>query len=114
MIITEVFHHQLKFLLADCPFLNASNAAEFKKEMHARMTSNVNHVIDLQNINFIDSTGLGVLVSCLRKADAVQGKLILCGLQPVVRTLFELVRLYKVFEIFDTREDVLRHYSAVG
>lgn len=64
-------------------------------------------VIDLTAVRFIDSSGLGALVSGFKNASARDGSLKLCCLQPQVRSMFELTRLHRVFEIFTTLEEAL-------
>jgi anti-sigma B factor antagonist len=64
-------------------------------------------VIDLAAVRFIDSSGLGALVSGFKNASARDGSLKLCCLQPQVRSMFELTRLHRVFEIFTTLEEAL-------
>ena len=67
-------------------------------------------VIDLSNVEFADSSFLGAIVSGLKKITAVKGDIKIIGLQSPVRAMFELTRLYKVFEIFDNKDDVLNSY----
>ncbi|HMB14931.1 MAG TPA: STAS domain-containing protein [Pelovirga sp.] len=68
-------------------------------------------VIDLTAVRFIDSSGLGALVSGFKNASARDGSLKLCCLQPQVRSMFELTRLHRVFEIFTTLEEALEGQS---
>lgn len=68
-------------------------------------------VIDLTTVRFIDSSGLGALVSGFKNASARDGSLKLCCLQPQVRSMFELTRLHRVFEIFTTLEEALDSQS---
>ena len=67
-------------------------------------------VLDLSNVEFADSSFLGAIVSGLKKITAVKGDIKILGLQSPVRAMFELTRLYKVFEIFDNKDDVLNSY----
>jgi anti-sigma B factor antagonist len=55
-------------------------------------------VLDLAEINYIDSSGLGALVSVYLAAGRAQGVLELVNLKPRIRDLFELSRLQAVFE----------------
>lgn len=64
-------------------------------------------IIDLSKVEFVDSSFLGAIVSGLKKVTGVKGDIKVLGLQPPVRAMFELTRLYKVFEIFDSREDAV-------
>ncbi|CAN5510807.1 STAS domain-containing protein [soil metagenome] len=64
-------------------------------------------IIDLTNVEFVDSSFLGAIVSGLKKVTGIKGDIKVLGLQPPVRAMFELTRLYKVFEIFDSRDDAV-------
>ena len=59
-------------------------------------------LIDFTNTGYIDSSGLGVLVSLSRKIREVDGDLRLAGLNEDLRTLFELTKLDTLFTIADT------------
>jgi len=67
-------------------------------------------IIDLTDVEFVDSSFLGAIVSGLKKVTAVKGDIKIVGLQAPVRAMFELTRLYKVFEIFDAREDAVSSF----
>lgn len=67
-------------------------------------------LIDLKEVRFIDSSGLGVLVSGFKNASARQGTLKLSGLQTQVRSMFELTRLHRVFDIFQTVDDAMESF----
>lgn len=64
-----------------------------------------NVIIDLSMSEFVDSSFLGALVAGLKKATMKSGDLKIVGLQPPVRAMFELTRLYRIFDIFDTVAD---------
>ena len=68
-------------------------------------------LVDLQNVAFLDSKGLGALLSALKIASAHNGKLFLCSLQEPVRLLCEITKMDQVFTIFEDHESFLR-YSA--
>ena len=60
---------------------------------------NKDFVFNFSQCNFIDSTGLGALVSIYKKCDEKNGSIKLESLNPDVEKLFKLTRLDKVFEI---------------
>jgi anti-sigma B factor antagonist len=64
-------------------------------------------VIDLDQVQFIDSSGLGALLSGLKNAGLRSSRFILAGLQPRVRSMFELTRLQRVFDIYPKLEEAL-------
>jgi len=91
---------------------DASVAEAFKtriKELieqdHARL------VVDLAKIAFIDSSGLGALVACLRSANRAGGDIRLSGLRQEIRGIFELTRLHKLFDIHTDAERALAAFT---
>jgi anti-sigma B factor antagonist len=64
-------------------------------------------VIDFTNTGYIDSSGLGALVSLSKKLRDAGGDLRLAGLNEDLRTLFELTKLDTLFAIADTTEQAL-------
>jgi anti-sigma B factor antagonist len=68
-------------------------------------------VIDLSKVSFIDSTGLGAIVSS-RKLIGRQGDLVLCGLADSVSALLKLTRMDKVFRAFATPGDAAAAMSS--
>ncbi len=67
-----------------------------------------NVIMDMQQVDFMDSSGLGLLVAFLKRMTLRSGDLKIVGLQPGVRIVFEITRAYKMFEIFDTVEEAER------
>jgi anti-sigma B factor antagonist len=65
-------------------------------------------VIDFSNTGYIDSSGLGVLVSLSKKIREQGGELRLASLNEDLRTLFELTKLDTLFKISDSRDEALR------
>ncbi len=64
-------------------------------------------LIDFTQTGYIDSSGLGVLVSLSKKIREAGGELRLAGLNEDLRTLFELTKLDTLFNIVASREDAL-------
>ena len=92
--------------------LDAGNAEELKRDVAPLLETDKKLVFDLSRVRFADSSGLGALISCLRKVNANGGELRLCGMSDQVRTLFELVRMHKVFDTYATREEAVRAFDA--
>lgn len=88
--------------------LDAHNSADLKVEIQRLFQGGcLNLLIDLKSVRFIDSSGLGALVSGFKNATSNQGTLKLSSLQPQVKSMFELTRLHRVFEIFPSAADAL-------
>ena len=91
--------------------LDAGNANRFKEAMMPHLTDGVKQVIDLSQVRFMDSSGLGALLSCMRRLNSAGGELKLCNLQKPVRVLMELVRMHRVFDIYETREQAVQAFG---
>ena len=65
-------------------------------------------VVDLAGLPLVTTTGLGALVSLQKFCVVNERALVLTGLSPYVREIFDLTRLARVFTIVETREEALR------
>ncbi len=87
-------------------------AEEFKQTLAQDIELGARKIIvDLTECEFIDSTFLGALVVSLKKITSLGGDLRLIGFQPAVHSMFELTRMYRVFEAYKTKEDALLSFS---
>jgi anti-sigma B factor antagonist len=68
---------------------------------------NYNLVIDMENVDFLDSTGLGVLVGGLKKLRAHDGSMQLICTQERLLKIFRITQLAKVFAIYESQADAL-------
>lgn len=91
--------------------LDASNAGEFKRDIAPVLQANTRLVLDLSRLRFVDSSGLGAMLSCLRQLSAKRGDLKLCGMSKQVRGLFELVRMHRIFDIYGTKEEAVHAFE---
>ena len=96
----------------DSRMLDASTDGAFRDAIKPMLTQHAQVVLDLSKVEFIDSSGLGALVSCLRQAHATGGDIKLYGLGKSARALFELVRMHRVFEVFNNADEAISSYKA--
>ena len=86
--------------------LIVGNRQELKREILERLKhGDREFVIDFSNAGYIDSSGLGVLVSLSKKIREQGGELRIANLNGDLRTLFELTKLDTLFEITDSRQE---------
>ena len=91
--------------------LDARVATDFKERMAELIASgNTKIVLDLSKVEFIDSSGLGAIVSSLKRMGG-QGDLVVCGLQETTMTMFKLTRMDRVFQVFGNEQQAV---SALG
>jgi anti-sigma B factor antagonist len=84
--------------------LDASNVREFREAVQPLIQGRNRVVIDLAGVKFVDSSGLGALISCLRRLNEQNGDLRLCNMSTTVQALFELMRMHHVFTIINDRD----------
>jgi len=93
------------------PRIDASSTKDFKGKM-VDWINEGNHkiVLDLQRVDFIDSSGLGAIVSCLKSLGG-QGNLVLCNIRQTVASLFQLTRINRVFSVFQSQDEAVAALS---
>lgn len=88
--------------------LDAGNVKAFRDVIQETTGSREIVLLDMSALNFIDSSGLGALLSCLRTMNAKNGQLRLFGMTKPVKALFELVRMHRIFPIYNSRDEALQ------
>jgi anti-sigma B factor antagonist len=88
------------------------NAPEIKDKIKDEMNKNkVNIIINLDKVSYIDSSGIGVLISSLSNLKKVGGALKLINVYASVRKVFELTKLTSFFDIYDSEADALAAFK---
>ena len=94
--------------------LDIEVAAEFRAMLLSLIDQGNRHlVIDLKDVTFIDSSGLGALVSALKtlKRQSGSGDLRLARVQPPVISLLEIIRLNRVFTSYPSVEQAIQSFQ---
>lgn len=68
-------------------------------------------VVNLKDVSYVDSSGLATLVEALKKTKNYGGKIKLSNLTDKVKGLFEITKLEKIFDIYDTQEDAMNTFK---
>jgi anti-sigma B factor antagonist len=93
--------------------IDAAFATQFKNELLDSFKQGKNTIVlDLSDVDFIDSSGLGALVSS-RKTLGENGEIALCSVKERVQTLFDITRMNKVFRIYNSKEDAISSFQTV-
>ena len=87
--------------------IDAAMAIQFKEDMRHEAESGASRVIlDLSDVEFIDSSGLGAIVAAMKQLGNGR-KLDLAGLHPFVEKVFRLTRMDTVFRLYPSLTDAL-------
>lgn len=87
--------------------IDASTADHFRQAMAPVLKAHRYVVLDLNRLNFIDSRGCGAILSCLKALTEAGGDLHLCRVNRPVRTVFDFIRLHRICDIYDTKEQAV-------
>ena len=69
-------------------------------------------LLDMKEVKFIDSSGLGALVSAMQIVRNANGKLFVCSISDQVRMLFELTKMDRIFQTFTDQDEFNRKVLA--
>lgn len=95
--------------------LDGINANELRREISDIVENGANIVlVDFQDITFMNSTGLGALVSTLRTVRSAGGELFICSLNEQVKMIFTLTKMDRVFKMFPDRDEFEQKILAAG
>lgn len=89
--------------------LDLQTAEEFRREIKELATAN-QVILNMTSVEFVDSTGLGALLSLLRNLKLHEGELRLTGVGTQVLSIFRLVRMNRVFDIYPNEEEALSSF----
>ncbi len=93
-----------------------ANSAELRNEIQDLVDGGQRYfILDLSRVEFVDSSGLSVLVSALKAVSPSDGEVVLLRPTDNVRALIELTRLHQIFEIFeDQAAAIFRLHGSAG
>lgn len=115
MIHSEKVDKVTVFSFLDIKSLDAPKAFRIKGEFRALITEpGIKMVVDLAGVDFIDSSGISVLLSVLRQVKSLEGRMKLCNLSANIFDLFMLLRLEHVFDIYVDRDKAIDGFAVIG
>ncbi len=96
--------------------LDTGVASEFKTELLRLIEAEgvVNILIDLQSVEYVDSSGLGALLFGHRHVKTNMGRLKLLHINQKVKTLIKIANLEEILEGFDDEKQALQSFSGNG
>jgi anti-sigma B factor antagonist len=95
--------------------VDVATVPRLREQLHGLVAQGSNQIIvNLDAVDFLDSTGLGVLVGALKRVRSNDGDLYLVCTQPRIRKVFEVTGLTKVFQLFDTVDDAVAGAGAAS
>ncbi len=88
------------------------NAPEIKKNIKTQIDNGKHNIIvNLDKVSYIDSSGIGVLISSLSQLKKVGGGLKIINVYASVKKVFELTKLTSFFDIYENEQDAVQSFS---
>ena len=92
--------------------LDASNVDDFKAAILPVVGENSRVVLNIENLEFVDSSGLGAFLMCIRKLRSDGGEMKISGMTSPVKALFELVRMHRVCHVTETVGEAVEAFQS--
>ena len=84
---------------------------EFKSEIKGIIEAGFTKVVlDMGHVPWINSTGLGILISGYHSIKAADGVMKVCNVKERVLSIFYISQLEKIFDVYESREDALKSF----
>ena len=95
--------------------LDLASGAILKEQMKAQFAKQQTCIhLNLAEVEFVNSSGLGALVSIMKEVRLLKGRLTLSNLASYVQEIFEITQLSHIFEIYATEEEALASFQSVA
>ena len=91
--------------------IDAGNYEDVQEALGGRLTGLSKAILDLAGIKFIDSSGIGVILYCIRELENSGGKLRICGINDTIRSAFQLVRIDRLAQLHDARFEAIAAFN---
>lgn len=111
MKFTDVLEDNVVILDVSGKIMGGDETTLFHGKIHEYLELNKkNFVIDLAKVDWMNSVGLGMLISALTTVKNAEGRLVLANITKI-ESILTITRLTTVFESFDSRDEALKSFS---
>jgi anti-anti-sigma factor len=94
--------------------LDMNNVKYIKKIFDDTVDSGINSVaIDMGELNYIDSSGIGSFIGLMTKLKGLGGSVVLLNMKPDIERIFAMTKLLAFFKVFKTEEEFLQSIGVV-
>lgn len=92
--------------------LDLHTAQDFKEQVKKQLSKKINNIVlDLEIIDFIDSSGIGAILSLYKKIENKGGKIVIINMSPTLKRIFEVSGILKIIEAYTSRQQALENLS---
>lgn len=87
--------------------LDAGNIMEFKTDIFPLLKESKKVLLNMRKVRFMDSSGIGAMLSCLRSVSSTGGELKMFSVKEQLISLFKLVRLDRIIDIYESKKKAI-------
>lgn len=91
--------------------LDAGNIMEFKADITPLLKESKKVLLNMGKVRFMDSSGIGAMLSCLRTVTGGGGELKMFSVKEQLISLFKLVRLDRIIDIYDSKKQAVESFD---
>lgn len=108
-LVLEVNHSRDTLIVRLCGELDHHTAEKVRTTIEEELEKEIySHlVLNLEKLDFMDSSGLGVILGRYKRVSQIGGKMILCSIQPAIYKLMEMSGLFKILPIYDDEKSAV-------
>lgn len=90
--------------------LDHHTAKQLRDEIEEELTQHqVKHIVlNLEQLSFMDSSGVGVILGRYKQVKAIDGEMVVCAISPDVKRLFEMSGLFKIIRLEESEQFALQ------
>lgn len=111
MKFNDILQDKVVVLDVSGKIMGGEETTMFHGKIHEYISQNKkNFVVDLKDVDWMNSVGLGMLISALTTVKNAGGRLVLSNIEKI-ESVLTITRLISVFESFDTREQALKSFE---
>jgi len=108
----KVVHEKDATVVAVTGEININTSTELRKCFIDLLDQKVKHiVVDFDNVKYIDSSGLAVLIEMFQQLKTIDGSMALANLKDKLNGIFEITKIDMLFSFFNSREDAVASFQ---
>lgn len=108
IVLVDTDAHQGAVLVLPQGDVDMSRSPALRQTLHEVQSRKPQRmIINLAQVDYMDSSGLATLVEAMRAAKGSDTKMVLCGMNEKVRAIFEIARLHHFFTIVDSVDEAV-------
>jgi anti-sigma B factor antagonist len=93
--------------------LMIEDVEQLKQDFNEYLNSHKYFLFDFKNVSMIDSSGLGYIVYCLKKAREMEGDIKIENLEDQAKLIFEITRVNSILDIYDNETDAINSFKSL-